>query len=489
MPKFYKTNKPAINMSLVGFGQAGTRMVDKFAHLKDEEGKSIYNCLALNSNEGDLKGLKDIPVSNQVSLDLGGLGKNPTKALEILEENQDAKEKLKEFIQNRIRPDDQLVVFFAGLGGGTGTSTIIKAIEEFYDHHSKPLIKKELEKIQKNTPPSEFKTNIKKYFKQATKIAEEKMVKIGVVAALPLRADGPDALKQVNDFAQRIWKLANDRTKGIAFVMFPDNQYLYDEFNKLAENKKPAENFRDYANLEIRNMLHELNTATTGGGTEVTFDSADFRRVILEGNGCLVLSKLTKDSNTVKNGHDVKHMFLKAMENSSLHQPIELVQTKEDGQKALANIHHIGLLAILDEKKSVGSSFIDDARIEITESESFSISGTVFTGYLEEKNQNDSTVYIFYKTSGLPLRLAKGLVEEYQEYKKRQSSLSFTTTTIASIEDHDDDDDFGDIDLAEFGFEEIASGTENSKNNTEDDDEDELDLNKLDFSSLQDDDE
>lgn len=475
-------------MSLVGFGQAGTRMVDKFAHLKDENGKSIYNCLALNSNEGDLKGLKDIPVANQVSLDLGGLGKNPTKALEILEENNEAKEKLKEFIQKRIRPEDQLVVFFAGLGGGTGTSTIIKAIEEFYEFNNKPLIQEELKKIQKETAPAEFKANIKKYFKQATKKAEEKMVKIGVVAALPLRADGPDALKQVNDFAQRIWKLANDRTKGIAFVMFPDNQFLYDEFNKISENKKPAENFRDYANLEIRNMLHELNTATTGGGTEVTFDSADFKRIILEGNGCLVLSKLTRESSNVKSGHDVKHMFLKAMESSSLHAPIELIIEKEDGKKALANIHHIGLLAVLDEKKSVGSSFIDDARIEITESDSFSISGTVFTGYLEEKNQNDATVYIFYKTTGLPSRLAKGLVKEYQEYKQRQSSLQFTTTTIATINDQDDDDDdFGDIDLAEFGFEEVATSNE-TNDKTSNDDEDELSVDDLDFSALQDED-
>ncbi len=475
-------------MSLVGFGQAGTRMVDKFAHLKDENGKSIYNCLALNSNEGDLKGLKDIPVANQVSLDLGGLGKNPTKALEILEENNEAKEKLKEFIQKRIRPEDQLVVFFAGLGGGTGTSTIIKAIEEFYEFNNKPLIQEELKKIQKETAPAEFKANIKKYFKQATKKAEEKMVKIGVVAALPLRADGPDALKQVNDFAQRIWKLANDRTKGIAFVSFPDNQYLYDKFNEIPENKKPAENFRDFANLEIRNEIHEWNTATTGGGTSVTFDSADFRRIMLEGTGCLVFSKLSKPSSSVKSGRDVTHMFLKAMEINTLHEPIELVQTKEDGQKFLSNIHHLGLLAVLDEKSSVGSSFIDDARIQITESESFSISGTVFTGYLEEKNQSDATVYILYKTSGLPSRLAKGLVEEYQEYKKRHNALSFTTAAIATINDQDEDDDnFGDFDLAEFGFDEVATSNE-TNDKTSNEDEDELSVDDLDFSALQDED-
>ena len=44
--------------------------------------------LALNSNDGDLKGLKYIPVDNRISLNLGGLGKNPQKAMKILEENK-----------------------------------------------------------------------------------------------------------------------------------------------------------------------------------------------------------------------------------------------------------------------------------------------------------------------------------------------------------------------------------------------------------------
>ena len=44
-------------MTLVGFGQAGARIVDVFAKYQTAEGEQTYNCLALNSNEGDFKQL------------------------------------------------------------------------------------------------------------------------------------------------------------------------------------------------------------------------------------------------------------------------------------------------------------------------------------------------------------------------------------------------------------------------------------------------
>ena len=199
MAKTFTKNTPAINMTLVGFGQAGTRMVDEFASIKDGSGKAVYNCLALNSNDGDLKGLKHVNESNRVSLNLGGLGKNPQKAITILEENQEVNNRLKTFIQERVRPSDDLVLFFAGLGGGTGTSTIVKALEEFYEFNNKPIIKQELVKLQSEIAPKEFKENIKKYMRLAVQRAESEFIKVGVIVTLPLRADGPDALRQVND--------------------------------------------------------------------------------------------------------------------------------------------------------------------------------------------------------------------------------------------------------------------------------------------------
>ncbi|RKJ73680.1 cell division protein FtsZ, partial [Butyricicoccus sp. 1XD8-22] len=86
MAKSFILNQPAVNFTVVGFGQAGSRIADQFARFKDTDGKQIYNCLALNSNDGDLKDLRFIPTDNRISLGLGGLGKNPEKAMKILDE-------------------------------------------------------------------------------------------------------------------------------------------------------------------------------------------------------------------------------------------------------------------------------------------------------------------------------------------------------------------------------------------------------------------
>ncbi|MDA6191642.1 hypothetical protein OSK27_25640, partial [Escherichia coli] len=80
---------------------------------------------------------------------------------------------------------------------------------------------------------AEIKKDQRKYQKLAFRRAEKKFVKIGVVVTLPLRADGPDALRQVNTFADKIWSLAKNPAKGIAFVIFADNQHFYDEFKNL----------------------------------------------------------------------------------------------------------------------------------------------------------------------------------------------------------------------------------------------------------------
>ena len=56
-------------------------------------------------------------------------------------------------------------------------------------------------------------------------------------------------------------------------------------------------------------------------------------------------------------------MFVEGMKGSLLHQPIQL--RNDEGQ--MQKVHHLGLLAVLDQANKVGSAFIDDARIEIAD--------------------------------------------------------------------------------------------------------------------------
>ncbi|MDF9451366.1 cell division protein FtsZ [Bacillus toyonensis] len=468
MAKNFLKNEVAVKMTMVGFGQAGTRMVDKFAEYKHTDGTAVYNCLALNSNDGDLAELKNVPKSNQVSLKLGGLGKNPERAVKVLESNEEAKDKLKEFITERVRPTDELVLFFAGLGGGTGTSTIIQAIEEFSAFHNKPVIAEELKSMAMKIPREELIKNQQKYARIAFNNAIERkdFIKMGIVVTLPVRADGPDVLRQVNKFSQEIWKLANDPAKGVAFVVFADNQHFYDEFKGLNENeKKGIGNSRDYANQRIGDIIHELNTAANGSGTSVILDSQDFKRILLERTGCLVINKVSRNMNQIENSEEIVDMFSESLKGSSFHHPIDLMKTNENGDLEASKVHHFGMLAILDEQKNIDDSFMDDAKVEVTNK--LPINGTVFNGYLVSKNDFMGSVYTFYKTDALPSRLSKGLVEEYNEFKEKQSQIQYTKSQINTIEAQDFDDDFN-IDFGDyFELEPVKDEEPQAKNDEE----------------------
>lgn len=449
MIKNLTLNKPGMNITMVGFGQAGSRIVDEFAKFQTAAGQQTYHCFALNSNDGDLNGLQFIDPTNRVSLELGGLGKNPEKALKLLDSNEKAKEKMHQFITKKLDTDDNTVIFFAGLGGGTGTSTILKAITDFHDHFNKPKIEQVLKAMIDKLGEDKYKENKAEFHKRAFQIAEENFRKIGVVACVPLRKDGPDVLRQVNKFAQEIWSLANEVTKSVAWVTFPDNQFIHDQFKKLPQNKKDdLDNYRDFANKEIATTVHGINVASNIGGTSLVLDSQDLKRAWSEHKGCLVLSKLEVPINTLNNSSDITKLFKESLENSNLHGNVNLVN--KDGE--VTQVHHVGLLAVIDKSKDFGNgSFIENAVEELHAT--LPISGTVFAGYVEENNNENVTIYTFYKAGVLPERLEKGLVEEYEQYKKENKELNFTKATIKTIETDStqtDTDAFADIGINLF---------------------------------------
>ncbi|MEC1177314.1 cell division protein FtsZ [Metasolibacillus meyeri] len=444
MTKNLTFNQPAMDMTMVGFGQAGSRIVDELAKFHTAEGQQTYHCFALNSNDGDLKGLKFIDPNNRVSLELGGLGKNPEKAMKILAANPGTKERMAHFITKKLNTDNQPVIFFAGLGGGTGTATIIQAIQDFHNHYNKPKIEQVLKAMIEQFGEDTYKAKKNEFHQRAFQIAAENFRKIGVVACIPLRKDGPDVLRQVNKFAQEIWALANDVTKSVAWVTFPDNQFFYEQFSKLPQNKKEdVDNFRDYSNREIANTIHRINVAANIGGTSLVLDSQDLKRAWWEHQGCLIMSRQEVPVGILNTNADVTKLFTTALSKSHLHGHVNLVN--KEGE--VSQVHHVGLLAILDRSKDFGNgSFIENAVENLHEI--LPVSGTVFSGYIEESNNENVTVYTFYKAKVLPERLEKGLVEEYEQYMKENKELHFTAATIRTIQEDAaqiDADAFADI--------------------------------------------
>jgi len=127
-----------MKLAMIGFGQAGGKIVDKFLEYDAETGSNIVRAaVAVNSAKADLMGLEHIPEKNRVLIGQSrvkghGVGADNELGAEIAEEDIDE-------IQGSIdsipvhEVDAFLVV--AGLGGGTGSGgapVIAKHLKRIY---------------------------------------------------------------------------------------------------------------------------------------------------------------------------------------------------------------------------------------------------------------------------------------------------------------------------------------------------------------------
>jgi len=127
-----------MKLAMIGFGQAGGKIVDKFLEYDAETGSNIVRAaVAVNSAKADLMGLEHIPQENRVLIGQSrvkghGVGADNELGAEIAEEDIDE-------IQGSIdsipvhEVDAFLVV--AGLGGGTGSGgapVIAKHLKRIY---------------------------------------------------------------------------------------------------------------------------------------------------------------------------------------------------------------------------------------------------------------------------------------------------------------------------------------------------------------------
>jgi len=127
-----------MKLAMIGFGQAGGKIVDRFLEYDAETGSNIVRAaVAVNSAKADLMGLEQIPEENRVLIGQArvkghGVGADNELGAEIAEEDIDE-------IQGSIdsipvhEVDAFLVV--AGLGGGTGSGgapVIAKHLKRIY---------------------------------------------------------------------------------------------------------------------------------------------------------------------------------------------------------------------------------------------------------------------------------------------------------------------------------------------------------------------
>ncbi|MFB6116899.1 tubulin/FtsZ family protein [Halosegnis sp.] len=113
-----------MKLAMIGFGQAGGKILDKFLEYDRQTGSEIVRAaIAVNSAKADLMGLENIPEENRVLIGQArvkghGVGADNELGAEIAEEDMDEVQGAIDSIP--VHEVDAFLVI-AGLGGGTGS--------------------------------------------------------------------------------------------------------------------------------------------------------------------------------------------------------------------------------------------------------------------------------------------------------------------------------------------------------------------------------
>jgi cell division GTPase FtsZ len=127
-----------MKLAMIGFGQAGGKIVDKFLEYDEKTGSGIVrSAVAVNTAKADLLGLEHIPEENRVLIGQArvkghGVGADNELGAEIAEEDID---EVQGAIDNIPVHEVDAFLVVAGLGGGTGSGgspVIAKHLKRIY---------------------------------------------------------------------------------------------------------------------------------------------------------------------------------------------------------------------------------------------------------------------------------------------------------------------------------------------------------------------
>lgn len=113
-----------MKLAMVGFGQAGGKIVDKFLEYDERTGsQTVRSAVAVNTAKADLMGLELVPPENQVLIGQSrvkghGVGADNELGAEITEEDID---EVQGAVDNVPIHDVDAFLVVAGMGGGTGS--------------------------------------------------------------------------------------------------------------------------------------------------------------------------------------------------------------------------------------------------------------------------------------------------------------------------------------------------------------------------------
>lgn len=289
--------KLSVRFGFLGLGMGGSSIAAACSEISTNKtnDRYPYTSLLVNTNTVDLEKIDSKnPYTTKLVIGNGeGAGRN----IEVGEKMFVADEKkVLTAINNQFKSTD-FVWIVAGLGGGTGTGSVIQAIRLLMTN------------------------GFSKRF--------------GLILTLPRTNEGSTVL----DNALQRLQMINNAMNGLGSIILVDNQKLYDYFTEHKENASIAE-YLDFSNRFVAETLHEMNVITSSFKPfgDNHFDSSEFKNLI-KTPGVLHFARFTTKAHEVDAAQSISHIgkLKEQIENGVLSDGYNLTHSTRLAVSILAN--------------------------------------------------------------------------------------------------------------------------------------------------------
>lgn len=294
---FKNANSISVRFGFIGIGMGGSSIASACADISTniKNDRYPYSSLLINTNKMDLDKI-EIKNPNTKKLVIGtgkGAGRNIELGEKMFKEHE---EEIAKEIKSRFQSAD-FVWIVAGLGGGTGTGSVIEAIRL----------------IMTNGYNKRF----------------------GLILTLPRTNEGQTV---INNALQRL-QMINKAMKGLGSIILVDNQKLFNEFSEENPLATIAE-YLKFSNQYVAETLHEMNLVTSSFKPvgEFNFDSSEFENLI-KTPGILHFARFSSPAHEIDSAQFISHggKLKEEIENGVLSSGYDLENTSRLAVSVLAN--------------------------------------------------------------------------------------------------------------------------------------------------------
>lgn len=375
----------SLRFGFLGLGMGGSSIAAACAEISTNitNDRFPYTSLLVNTNTVDLDKIEARnPNTKKLVIGSGkGAGRNIQLGEEMFKASSDeiVSELKKQF------GNTDFVWIVAGLGGGTGTGSVIEAIRLL------------------------MTSGFNKRF--------------GLILTLPRVNEGQTVL---NNALQRL-QMINKAMSGLGSIILVDNQKLYDYFSKSKPNVSVAE-YLQFSNRFVAETLHELNVVTSSFKPvgENHFDSSEFENLI-KTPGVLHFARFTSKAHEIDAAQSLSHIgrLKEQIENGVLSDGYNLTKSSRLAVSILANQ--------VTANRLYNFEFANAIENEINDIAPLANEKPIAQYVYQSKEANEVYFYAVFAGLQLPKRVGELVQENVRLTKLQQSSQEDSEDIFAAM--------------------------------------------------------